>query len=121
MRDWYTLQEYVESQYGISENPSRYKLAGVLSDEVASGFGVKKLARVERDENEVKVFVYSRDFAAVPDVEDLPYPAYPDSIVTLPQYLRYGFSVGENNAWGEWGYSYDFVNYLYSVRCIKDE
>lgn len=124
MRDWFVLKEYIQGQFGLDDDiygSDRYKLAGVLSDEVASGFGVRKLARVERDENEIKVHVYSSEFAAVPDVEDLPFPAYPDSIVTLPQYLRYGFNVNPDNVWGGWGYSYDFVNYLYSVRCVKDE
>lgn len=122
MREWYALQRYIENQFGIdSEGGERHKLAGILSDEFASGFGARKVARVEKDENEVKVHVYASSFAAVPDVEDLPNPTYPDSIVTAPQYLRYGFNVNPDNAWGGWGYSYDFVNYLYFVRCVKDE
>ncbi len=121
MREWYALQKYFEDQFGIdSEEPDRQKLAGILSDDVASGFGVKKVAKVERDGKEVKVHVYASEFAAVPDVEDLPNPTYPDSIVTSPQYLNYGFNIDPDNAWGGWGYSYDFVNYLYFVRCIKN-
>ena len=33
---------------------------------------------------------------------------------------NYGFNVEPGHAWGGWGYSYDFVNYLYFVRCIKN-
>ena len=129
VREWRALQKYVEEQYGFDsegldfyDGSKLYKVASVFSDEVASGFGVKKVARVERDENEVKVRVYSSEFAAVPDVEDLPNPSYhPGDIVTLPQYLEYGFSVDPDYVRGGLAYSFDFVNYLYFVRCIKDE
>ena len=122
MREWETLQEYVEKQYGLDGDRydwyDSYRVANVLSDDVASGFGVRKVARVERDENEVKVHVYASEFAAVPDVEGN--ATYPGRIVTYPNLLNYGFNVEPGHAWGGWGYSFDFVNYLYFVRCIKN-
>lgn len=120
-KDWKALAQFVIDQYGTDT----LDVSSILFDEVATGFGVKKLVQVEGNAGNLMISVLGNPaFVAVPDFETMPHTfTFDDLIFAMHSMSTITFGAEEMqylNVENVPTYEYDFAYIPYFVRCVKD-
>lgn len=120
-KDWKALAQFVIDLYGTDT----LDVSSILFDEVATGFGVKKLVQVEGNAGNLMISVLGNPaFVAVPDFETMPHTfTFDDLIFAMHSMSTITFGAEEMqylNVENVPTYEYDFAYIPYFVRCVKD-